>query len=430
MFTQYIKQGWALLRQHKFYTAIYVLGTSLAITMVMVMAIIYHIRSANMAPENHRDRMLVTDVCSAVNKEAQSTYNWHMSYQTVKECYYALETPKAVAAGANSDAMSYAVGDIYLRALAGEAGQKGFVYATDAAFFEVFSYAFVQGRPYSEEAFESGLRQAVIAEGLARKLFKSSDVLNKTLLVNDVDYTIIGVVKDVPSVFSYAYAELWLPFSSLPAVRDLKEGGGIVGVLSAFILAEQKSDFPLIKEEIEQLRKKYNTSLVDWQYDALDGAIKTPFQAEVNKLDYSADFEELILRFGLIAFLFLLVPALNLSGISSSKIQERMSELGIRKAFGARRAGLMQQVLTENMLLTLLGGFVGLVFSVCLVYFFRELLLEGASDVAVSISLSMLFNMQVFGYALGICLLLNMMSSTIPVWNAARRPIVQTLNDK
>ena len=58
MYKQYFKQAWNLMKQNRFYSAVYIIGTGLAISMVMVMAIAYHIRTANMAPEVHRDRTL------------------------------------------------------------------------------------------------------------------------------------------------------------------------------------------------------------------------------------------------------------------------------------------------------------------------------------------------------------------------------------
>ena len=62
---------------------------------------------------------------------------------------------------------------------------------------------------------------------------------------------------------------------------------------------------------------------------------------------------------GMALLLFLLVPALNLSGMNASRIQERVGELGIRKAFGATKATLMGQVFVENMVLMLPGGVAG-----------------------------------------------------------------------
>ena len=110
MYKQYIKQWWTLVKQNKFYTTIYITGTTLAITMTMVMAIIYHIRSANIAPESNRDRMLIVDRALAVNKNG-GQHNWSLSYRTLKECFYSLQTPGLVAAGANSSSLSNTVGD-------------------------------------------------------------------------------------------------------------------------------------------------------------------------------------------------------------------------------------------------------------------------------------------------------------------------------
>ena len=115
-------------------------------------------------------------------------------------------------------------------------------------------------------------------------------------------------------------------------------------------------------------------------------------------------------------------------------MQERIEELGLRKAFGARSGALIVQVLTENMLLTFLGGMVGLCVSYLLVIGLRNFLLGGIrySVMAADVNLSpgMLLNLPLFFSALGICMILNLLSSLLPVWKAARRPIVESINDK
>lgn len=436
MLRLYLKQGWQLIRQNKFYTAVYVLGTGLAITMVMIMAIVYHIRTSNIAPESNRDKMLIVERATAKRVKENGVNNWRLSYNTVKECYYPLKTADIVSASANSGDLNYIMGDIYTNIPGSKDVYSTFTYATDAPFFEIFDYSFIAGRYYTEEEFQSGMPYAVLSQSLALKLFNSTDVLNKTVMVNDVDFTVIGVVKDVSPVLTHAYAELWVPFMAIQTIREFDwGGGGISGILTAYILAEKTADFPLILEEIEQNRKRYNTSFTDWEYVIDKKDILTVFQSELKKLDYFADFNTLVLQYGLIAFLFLLVPAVNLSGLTSSRMQERISEMGIRKAFGATKGTLTYQVLTENLLLTLLGGIAGLICSFIAIYFLRDLLFLGKWDTTVnlpesSISFAMLLNMRIFGYALGICFILNILSSYIPVWNATRRPIVESINDK
>lgn len=434
MLKLYLKQGWQLIKQNKFYTAVYILGTGLAITMVMIMAIVYHIKTANIAPESNRDRMLIVEGAIAKDEERGGQNSWCMSYRTVKECYYSLKTPQTVSAAVNSNNLAYAMGEIYTKIPGSNDVNTSFIYATDAAFFEIFNYSFIAGKPYTSEQFQSGIHYTILCESLAKKLFKSTDVLDKTILINDVEFKVTGLVKDVSPALKHAYAELWVPFTSIPDITERKGEEEITGLLSTYILGEKTTDFPQIKEEIKANIEKYNTSFTNWRYEINEKSILTISQAELHKLDYWASFKDTIIKYSLIAFIFILVPAVNLSGLTSSRMQERISEIGIRKAFGATKGTLINQMLTENLLLTLLGGIAGLIASFVIVYFMRDLFFSerwGATSMTeMNLSISMLVNMQVFGYAFGVCLLLNVLSSYIPIWNSTRRPIVQSINDK
>jgi putative ABC transport system permease protein len=124
--------------------------------------------------------------------------------------------------------------------------------------------------------------------------------------------------------------------------------------------------------------------------------------------------------------LFLLVPALNLSGMNASRIQERVGELGIRKAFGATTGTLLCQVLYENGLTTLIGGVVGFGLSLLFFSLGKGFLLESADT---SLSGEMLFQPMAFGAALLFCLLLNLLSAGIPALRIARQKIVTALKD-
>ena len=137
-----------------------------------------------------------------------------------------------------------------------------------------------------------------------------------------------------------------------------------------------------------------------------------------------------------LVFLFLMIPALNLSGLNASHMQDRIAELGVRKAFGARKAGLFLQILVENMVLMLPGGLIGLLFSYLLVILFRNLLLAPGvfalltgGGVSVELTPGMMLNPAVFGYTFLVCLVLNVLSSMIPVWRAVRVNIIEAINN-
>ncbi len=440
MLKQYLKQAWQLMKQNRFYTAVYIIGTGLAIAMVMVMAIVYHIRTANIAPEVNRDRMLIVSRATASKKGTEYNSNWGLSYETLKACYYTLETPEMIAAAVDGDNLIFGVGDFYTCLPGGKDLYKSFIQCTDANFWKIFRYDFIQGKPYTEEDFQSGMRQAVLSESLARRLFHSSEAVGRSFMLNDVEYRVSGVVKDVSPVMPHSYAELWVPFTSISSVADYAGEENIVGMFTAYLLYNKPEDIPLIEREIEQKRIAYNLGKKEWEYRT-EWKYKTDKYSTIltykrwvfRQLDFNTDFHRLIIRYGLIAFMFLLIPGVNLSGLTSSRMQEQIGELGIRKAFGATRSTLMGQVLTENFLLTFFGGIAGLLFSYLIVWRVKDTLLSrpySVIDSGMDVSGGMLLNLPVFFYALGFCFVLNFISSYIPVRHAASRPIVDSIHDK
>ena len=112
--------------------------------------------------------------------------------------------------------------------------------------------------------------------------------------------------------------------------------------------------------------------------------------------------------------------------------------MGVRKAFGARRYSLFNQMIFENLILTCLGGLFGLLLSYLIIVFSQDWIfdimteyVEVVHDEAkVSLSLSMLLNPTVFTVTFLSCLVLNLFSAMFPVWRLMRKNIVESLNTK
>lgn len=421
------------MKQHRFYTAIYMLGTALSIALVMVIAIVFHIKTADIAPEVNRSKMLVVDKARADKKDNDGRSDWNLSYQTVRECYYNLETPVTVTAFSNVADATYAIGDVYITRPGSRDKYKALPASVDANYWKVFRFTFLQGQPFTEGDFLSGVHRAVLSQSLARKLFGSDEAAGKEILFNGISYTVSGVVRDVSPAMTMTYADIWTPYSTIPSIYETASADNIVGWLGAYVLARSAKDFDGIRAEIKDKVAKYNSSLVEYNYILPDGVAFTPGQQAIKSMDSKGDYNRSITRYLLVALIFLLVPAINLSGLMSSRMQERMAEIGIRKAFGANRMTLINQSLTENLVLTLLGGLLGLLFSYAMVWAAARLLLVAkwsSFGTEGMFKADMLFNPSVFFYALCICIILNLLSSIIPVWNASGRNIVDTINDK
>ncbi|MCD8029971.1 MAG: hypothetical protein LUF85_03855 [Bacteroides sp.] len=98
MILLYLKQAWNLVRQNKLYSSVYILGTGLAISLVMVLTLIYYIKIAPVYPEIHRDRTLVYKnmVLNYLKKDMSRSF--YLSYQLVKDYFYPLQSVEAVSA--------------------------------------------------------------------------------------------------------------------------------------------------------------------------------------------------------------------------------------------------------------------------------------------------------------------------------------------
>ena len=385
MYKVYLKQAMQMLRQNKFFSIIYITGTGLAITMVMILAILYYFRTGNIAPEINRDRMLVIQHGKILNKtEGQGNGSSRLSYPTIKECFYSMQTPEAVTAilpiGEQTE---------FIQTPGSDEVYNGLVMGTDVAFWKIFQFRFLAGKPYTEEEFTSGIRKAVVSESLARRLFNTSDATGKTFLLNFEEYQVSGVVEDVPSIAQFCYAEMWIPFTNRPSqIQGSKWCDFILGHMQLYILAKKPGDFDAIRREAEENCRRYSANIPQYNF-VLNEQPDTVLRAWLRTDSFaSPKFMKLFIQIFSVIFLLLLVPSINLTGMTASRMKKRMEELGIRKAFGAQNRTLLLQILYENLLLTLLGGLIGLLISYGLIFMLKGWLLgnydwDGSSPLSI-----------------------------------------------
>ena len=443
MYKQYFKQAWQLMKQNRFYSAVYIIGTGLAISMVMVMAIAYHIRTASMAPEVHRDRTLYVSFLEYAKGNSSSSA--FFSARTAKECLFSLKTAEEVAVATDPVILSLLKGDSYAQ-LSGGDPYKVSMMGTNDGFWQLFEFSFLDGKPFDKAEFQSAMPRVVLSSSLAKKLFSRTDVSGQSILLDDVEYRVCGVVKDVSAITPSVAADLWIPYSCLPAIMETgsSESDTSIGFLVGSILPARGVSEQEVADELDEQIRRYNSTLRDGKIRLQNGieshgkhVIAQFAGGSIGTNSGGANPVNIVyFALALLVFLFLMIPALNLSGLNASHMQDRIAELGVRKAFGARKAGLFLQILVENMVLMLPGGVVGLLFSYLLVILFRNLLLAPGvfalltgGGVSVELTPGMMLNPAVFGYTFLVCLVLNVLSSMIPVWRAVRVNIIEAINN-
>ena len=429
MIKLYFKQAFYLLRENKLLSSISIIGTALAIAMIMVIVITLRATIAPFAPESHRDRMLIFRYAGLQNK---SNINWQsngpIAYNTAKACFKEMTVPEAVS-------ITSAFQETMLAAKPAGEMESCSVLQTDDAFWKVFEFDFVSGKPYDNADFDAGAAKAVISEDMARRLFGTSEVVGKTFLLNHTAYLISGGVRSVSRLARYAYAQVWIPLSSTDAFTTAWGDEKIMGIVAVFILAKSKEDFPAIHNEADRLKAVFMAGHPN--FDLLyRGQPDTYFVAAQR---YSANnppaVKEAVRQYILTLLVLLIVPAVNLSGLTLSRMRKRLSEIGVRKAFGAPRRELMIQVLSENMLYSLFGGILGLILSYIATFllggmlFSVDFMSNGVEDLQ-TMCVDLLFDPTVFLLAFLACFLLNLLSAAIPAWRITRTNVADAINER
>ncbi|MBC8600637.1 ABC transporter permease [Parabacteroides acidifaciens] len=429
----YLKQAWNLIRQERLFSLIYVVGTGLSVSMVMVLSIVFYMRVANIYPETNRDRILVAK-SGTFNSEGGGQSSSSLSEGMIDACFGSLKGVEAIALMARED-------DEFLVQPEGDPVQLPVtVKFVNTDFWRVFPFRFLEGKAFTEADQQSAIRTAVIARSLAHRLFGDEEATGKYISVNFRQYRVCGIVQDASLVTEKTYAQIWFPYTVADDYKpnDSWNNTGVLGKFNAYILASRDTNLKALKQEAEERVERYGKSLKGGTFTAL-GQPDYYWQSTFRYWSNSApDFGSLLLQYGLIVLILLLVPSVSLSGMTDSRMERRLAEMGVRRAFGAPTGTLMGQIISENFLFTFLGGLFGLLFSYLLIYLSRDWILqldatfvdvlpEGADVVFTP---GMLMNFQVFGIALFVCFVLNLLSALIPAWRASHRQIIYSLNAK
>lgn len=411
------------MKQQPLVSVISVIGTALAIFLIMVVVMLQQVRTAPFAPESNRDRMLhwrFTSIRhSSWGEDASS--NGPMSYATFKEMFLPLTTPETVTAYKGFP-------EKHSAALPGEPAVSIKVRDTDAAFFKVFNFDFVDGAPYSQANFEAGIPEIVISEAVARDVFKTTDgVVGRELLLDMTPYKVVGVVKEVNSLASKSYSDAWVPFTTT-GLDIFNWNDNHMGMLSATILAKNKSDFAAIRAEIDKQFAAVNSRMKNADgYEFIRR--NRPYDQETDVAGVYANVEPDVKgarrnRYIIYAIL-ILVPAINLSSMTRSRLRKRTAEIGVRRAFGASSGRIALTLIYENMLVTLAAGAIGLILCLMFAWLCAPYLFQVPAS---TMSIGMLVQLSTFGMALGFCFILNLLCSAWPAWKSSRESIVESLS--
>ncbi len=279
-------------------------------------------------------------------------------------------------------------------------GMKGSV--VTKGFFEILGTNALVGRTLLPEDYEQNARVVVISHGLWQRRFGGDpQIIGRSLTLNNEPTTVVGVM---PIEFDYpATRELWAPREGRPS--DPQNRGGslfrVIGRLRTEVTLEQAAqEMNAIAAQLGQQYPQTNTDV---------GAVVVPLREQLVGHVRLA----LYILFGVVC-LVLLIACANVASLQLVRSSERQREFAVRAALGASGQRLLQQLLTESLLLSLAGGLLGILLSMALI------------DVIVAISPANLpltqisLNPIVLFFAAGVSLMTAVVFGLAPAIQASR----------
>jgi len=407
MLKNYLKIAFKVFLRRKFFTFISLFAISFTLVVLMgVTAMLDHIFGP-MPPENKRDRTL--GVFHARMSGPRGARDGSAGYGFLDR--YVRNLPQAEKVSVFS---MFSTGYSYRN---GERIQSWIKY-TDGAFWEILEFNFLEGGPFTADDDRNANPVAVINEATRRKFFDDQPAVGKTIEVDGQRFRVVGVVTNVPIFRILPFADIWAPMGAAKTRPDRDE---LVGNHMAMILARDAADVPAIKAEF---RARLNqVEFTDPRtFNRFESAAETFFEFTA-RLFGTNEIESQPRRFfiGLIiaAILFMVLPTINLININVSRMMERASEIGVRKAFGASSRTLVGQFIVENLLLTLVGGALGFGLS--------RLVLSAITSSGLLPYAEFHLNYRIFLYGLLTAVFFGLFSGVYPAWKMSRLHPVEAL---
>jgi putative ABC transport system permease protein len=418
MIKNYLKVALKVLARRKFFTFISLFGICVTLLVLMVATAMLDQIFASQAPETRGDRTLGIYQIQLRNENA--SYSGFAGYGLLRRLTRNLTSELPAVENTSiftlqQKAVSYLNGrrlDAWLK-------------RTDGEFWRILDFRFLEGVPFTAEDERNANFVAVINESTRGRYFGGEPALGRSLEIDGQRFRVVGVVADVPILRVVPFSDIWVPISTTKSSSYRQE---YQGMFLGILLARSRADFPAIKSEIRARFKEAEAHIPPaTSYKVLKGGADTLFEA-VSRIFFSTDSLEdshpqrLLAVLLTLMVLFMVLPTVNLVNINLSRILDRSSEIGVRKAFGASSRTLVGQFVIENVMLTLIGALIGLVLSAAV------LAALNASGVIPYSDLHL--NGRVFLYGLAIALFFGLFSGVYPAWRMSKLHPVQALRGR
>jgi putative ABC transport system permease protein len=423
MIRNILLSAFASLKRKKVASMFTILTISLGMTMIVLLASMYHSYTGNLGPYVNRDRCL------------------HLSDLTFEQ---EGQTLKRIANKSNHATSAFIIETLHnvdpnaIVGLYGRIHEEDFgaryrsfrikYIETDANFWKIYRFNFLDGKPFSEREVNEKEQVTIISRKMAIQLLGDTKVAGR--YIEDEaqrKFRIVGVIEDVNPHFEVG-ADYYLPYTiSVWNEEEYFLGEGETklfynrGAYKGVVLARKGSDFNSIRKKFDKTIDRMNKTGQVEEYEKVNVSLKTPAQQIPSLIGLTEDETGFVIFISM-GLIFLLLPIIILSNINLYALRDRLEEIGIRKSFGAKRLDIIRQFFVENVLITSIGCIIALFLG----FFVNRILayiLYRSTDIP-----GFEFNIHLFLYLIAGTVLFGILTVVLPVIRISRVQPVTAIN--
>ncbi len=280
----------------------------------------------------------------------------------------------------------------------GDTSEKASVMGTGSEYISLMGYTLSSGRDLSQIDVDHYTKAVIIGSDIAEEFWGVSDPVSDEIKINGDSYTVVGVLESTGSSMGNNIDE-----TVIVPVTTARYLGSSNGTTAVYVKAADEEMADGAATQIEQFLSR-ECGINEDDFDV---------STQEMMLDAMKDIDNtLTLLLAGIAGISLLVGGIGVMNVMLVSVTERTREIGIRKSLGARRKDIMQQFLVEALVLSIMGGIIGIVCGF------------GGGEVAVLLGASFAPGIKMIFIAFGVSVAVGLIFGILPSYRAScLRPV-------